>query len=287
MKQWARFLASLWWGLLPTLVAFAGEAPLVTGGLQLSTERPLDIVGIRLGMPVEEAVRALKDRADKLRTEGVEMTIEPGELSYDVIPKPLFFGVRGVGQLSNGSQGEKIVIAITMPPNPQVVAEVHRWIRYETDPPTVESLVASLREKYGDESFKKESDAITHRWFFKDGKQQFSPNPTTSITDCTIGIGLGGISDSLRPDNVDTHLQIGFDRDLAPAARKACGAYVHAQINGMWNNKELVSEFRVDVVDVALEDAALERTRSWLLQNAKAKHDQAVESAKKVDKPVL
>jgi len=75
------------------------------------------------------------------------------------LPDPLIYGIYAVNEVlvrKAGAQpgGEKIYVALTMPPNPQVVTKVNRFIMFTKETaPSQQALIADLEKKYGPISF--------------------------------------------------------------------------------------------------------------------------------------
>ena len=105
-----------------------------------------DVLGIKLGMPAKEAAGILKARGFQFK---------PETIKYDVLPDPLIYGVYGINEVLVKKSGvqpgaEKIYVALTMPPNPQVVTKVNRFILFTKDTaPSQQALIADLEKKYG------------------------------------------------------------------------------------------------------------------------------------------
>ena len=105
-----------------------------------------DVLGIKLGMPAKEAAAILKARGFQFK---------PETIKYDVLPDPLIYGVYAINEVLVRKSGvqpgaEKIYVALTMPPNPQVVTKVNRFILFTKETaPSQQALIADLEKKYG------------------------------------------------------------------------------------------------------------------------------------------
>ena len=105
-----------------------------------------DVLGIKLGMPAKEAAAILKARG---------LQFKPETLKYDVLPDPLIYGVYAINEVVARKSGvqpgaEKIYLTLTMPPNPQVVTKVNRFILFTKDTaPSQQALIDDLEKKYG------------------------------------------------------------------------------------------------------------------------------------------
>lgn len=109
-----------------------------------------DVLGIKLGMPAKEAAAVLKARGFQFK---------PETIKYDVLPDPLIYGVYAINEVLVRKSGvqpgaEKIYVTLTMPPNPQVVTKVNRFILFTKDTaPSQQGLIADLEKKYGPVSY--------------------------------------------------------------------------------------------------------------------------------------
>ncbi|HXN22540.1 MAG TPA: hypothetical protein VOA41_07335 [Candidatus Dormibacteraeota bacterium] len=111
----------------------------------------VDILGIKLGMPAEEALGLLKSSypASKItlqRTgdyEALWHTVERENPNHkwvfeiDVTPK---------------ASGDNVTVTLSLPPSKQVVTSVGRSTFFK-EPVAVENIVAGLRKKYGQETY--------------------------------------------------------------------------------------------------------------------------------------
>lgn len=100
-----------------------------------------DIVGIKLGMPLKDALLALKAYNPNFR-------VKPDSIKYDVLPYALTYGIAAM------SQSEKFYLLATMPPNQGVVSTVGRYINFtKENAPTQQVVVEELKKKYGEPSW--------------------------------------------------------------------------------------------------------------------------------------
>jgi hypothetical protein len=96
-----------------------------------------ELVGVRLGMPLKEAMAALRDHNANLR-------LAPESTSYAGLPSALTYAINAVGQ------GEGFYFLVTMPPNEAAIAKV-TWVTHfmgETIPKQ-DVIVANLARQYG------------------------------------------------------------------------------------------------------------------------------------------
>ncbi len=110
------------------LPAFAAEAP--------------DVIGVRPGMSLDEAIGILKRHNPKLE---VYPRVGPSAL----LPGVVFSD--GVN-MRNFNQSENIDLMSAMEPNAKIVWGIRRGVTYAEDGrPTVTNIIAALRQKYGKE----------------------------------------------------------------------------------------------------------------------------------------
>jgi hypothetical protein len=96
-----------------------------------------DIEGIHLGMPLKEAMAAL-------RAHNANLKLAPDSVPYEGLPSALTYGISAVGG------GEGFYFMVTMPPNEAVVSKL-TWVVHFTQEnmPRQEVVVANLARKYG------------------------------------------------------------------------------------------------------------------------------------------
>ena len=145
-------------------LAATGQAPApATGG------KGPDILGIRVGMTPQE-VYTLLQGIDPTHRVIVGQVLIPPVLGN----QPSVYGM-SPESLSQGP--EMIAVAITLPPNPQQVFMVHRALN-QTIHTTVDQIVASLRQKYGQESIPPVGGANNPSfvWVYNEQGQLASPS---------------------------------------------------------------------------------------------------------------
>src|SRR5271169_3859478 len=135
-----------------------------------------DILGIRVGITAQEAYTLLQNIDPAHRVTVGQVPI-PALLSdkaavYAMAPE----------SLNTGGDGT-ITISISLPPNPQQVFQVHR-VLVQSIHTTADQIIASLRQKYGPESYQNPGSTPTNPnmfWLFD--KQGNLANPTTAAAD--------------------------------------------------------------------------------------------------------
>jgi hypothetical protein len=164
----------------------------------------VDIVGVKLGMTVEQAVAALKAANPKL-----VIDIHDGELTAagKVIKTPrvilahLPAAARNPAAWGNldGSH-EAIGVQLTTPPGPIVVETVLRYVSFPSSAPVAASTVIdALRKKYGPESTDHASSSALG-WIF-DSAGGHLGSPTREQIDCMGPSGAQIRSGDIRGGN--------------------------------------------------------------------------------------
>jgi hypothetical protein len=106
----------------------------------------LDVVGIKLGMPVKTAVATMKATNPRLNIAEDTFQLE----GFDqVVLTSIVAAVPGEG----GKDVERFDLGFTMPPSAQVVWGVRRTYTYaRQNMPSLDNTLAALRKKYGQEN---------------------------------------------------------------------------------------------------------------------------------------
>jgi hypothetical protein len=118
--------------------------PAPAGGLNFS--KLPDVVGIHLGMPVQQAVAVVKSKwpTDHVKVFYAKFATSSGSwISRVSASKP------GTGN-NMGNSVDDITVFFSAPPNPQVVVQISRT-SFMIPPTARGNLVAALRQKYGHE----------------------------------------------------------------------------------------------------------------------------------------
>jgi len=108
----------------------------------------LDVVGVKLGVPVKVALDAVKAHNPDIKMES------KGKLEFEAMPGVIMTTVlAGQGKTSNGGL-EQVGLLLTYAPNEAFVYGVWRdfWFNKPESQPTVDYILTGLRKKYGSES---------------------------------------------------------------------------------------------------------------------------------------
>lgn len=120
-----------------------GESPNAAAGAQPSGGPPLDVGGVRIGMPLAQAV-------ERLRKETPNLIVEPLRVTFKVDPqRPCTYGVKLRTPPSSGITTQWL-LGGACPPNPPVINSIIRYVSYAPGTqPTVANTRAAAIEKYG------------------------------------------------------------------------------------------------------------------------------------------
>jgi hypothetical protein len=135
-----------------TAINAAGQQQ-VTGAPAHSAALP-DIIGIRPGMPAQEAYSILKLHYPRAQT-GIGQYTDNGEKSIPVL----------IAVYDNAKYpSETVTVWLTTPPNKQVVVAVGRTMLYDGHEPLLRAnVLENLRQKYGHEM---DSTTVVTYWAF-------------------------------------------------------------------------------------------------------------------------
>lgn len=109
----------------------------------------IDIVGIKLGMPAEEALAKLKASYPSAKIT-LKRTADYESAWYSLDHENP--NHKWVCEIEVDANGEHILVGLSLPPSKQVVDSIGRQVNFQ-EPVAVENIVAGLRKKYGDETY--------------------------------------------------------------------------------------------------------------------------------------
>src|ERR1700756_388436 len=168
----------------------------------------IDILGVKLGMPAEAALAILKKNYP-----GSKITLDRTP-DYESVwyrlerENPSHKWVYKINVDSNG-RGDNITVGLSLPPSKQVVQTIGRTTSLE-EPVAVENIVASLRKKYGQETYAFYEVQKDFLWVYDTQGNRVKPAAITeNATRCELNIAgdSGGGLISLpvtRPYEPDT-----------------------------------------------------------------------------------
>jgi hypothetical protein len=153
----------------------------------------IDVVGVKLGTPLKAAIDELKEHNPNLMMESLSML--PYEALPGVVMTPEFVSKKYTN--TSGPEKESIGLLVTVAPNEPFVWGMWRelWYEKEENRPTIETILAGLRQKYGQESFKDVGTRLI--WMYDTQGQQVPEAKAKEIlTKCggraRVGMPTGG-----------------------------------------------------------------------------------------------
>ena len=154
----------------------------------------VDVVGVKLGMPLKAALDLLKAHNGNLVMEPV--TIPPYEALPGVAMNPLLASKKNTNTPSS-QEKEYVGLLVTMAPSEPFVWGMWREVSYEKEEsrPTIETIMAGLRKKYGQESIKDVGTRLI--WMYDaQGQQVMKAKADEILTKCVsvwmVGLGATG-----------------------------------------------------------------------------------------------
>ena len=235
--------------------------------VQISEMVP-DVVGIRPGMPAQEAYNVLKSRNAKIQI-GLGQTNVPalGE-------KPIV--VEMAALVTDANAPEIITLWLTTPPSKQVVFAVGRQLEYDQNKPLLQSTVLeNLRKKYGPESA---NGMVGPYWAFDEQGKRPDAAFVRQLNCMSIGHGSYSVMAPPSP-TFSTFTPILYN----PDAVHPCDSFikVNAQLdstNGL--DKTYVHRITVTIVDMALARRSQVAYQQFLANGDEAKRKAELEKAK-------
>jgi hypothetical protein len=243
---------------------------------------PIDVVGIRLGMPAKDAMAVLKNE-----NKGFKIETAPA-LTFDALPNvPLNTGVLGragtylPNYQAGVSTGEGVIYALTAAPSQPVVWMVRRELEYQQANvrPATSNILAAIKQKYGPESYVFDAgNSSDHTWYFDlQGKliPNVNGNRQSQLTACEGGFGGPQISvdpnaSHYLPSSLQQRLDKGFQtvwnngKGSWSAYCMQLGSMVHARLEDQEPGH--LRHVVVEAWNYRLMWSGVEATRDMLLQ---------------------
>lgn len=187
--------------------------------------RFLDIVGIKLGMPLREAVDALKAYNAGFKTDPI--TLREYEALPGVVMTPVHHAPNPAGP--NATSGDDFNLLITYAPNEAFVWGVVRNMGFGTNAtrPPVDNTLAGLRQKYGPESTRQPGGDRLIWIYDAQGQQVMGQKALEIYNQCsqTWVVGAGGSIGGNNPDRNNQFSNSYFDQQLKGGYYYGTGNY--------------------------------------------------------------
>lgn len=246
--------------------------------IQIAKDAPRrDIVGIKLGMPLKEAMQTLKAHNPKLQ-------LKTDTIKVPTVPEPFVYSVSASGP------DEQFYFTLTLPPNPIVISRAGRQVSFTKDTaPTQQVVVDELIKKYGKPTYDSGEEQLIANfrlllWYTEaDGKAiEKQPYEHEYLFDSFFsggrGVPIGPLSLAEvrnRLENVHNFQNDPNTKRRLVQARLQSGAAIGVSA------PDIVSRISVTMGDGLLEQAAYMVTSQFITQRAKAADKQQTKSAEK------
>lgn len=157
----------------------------------------VDVIGIKLGVPLKAALDTLKEHNANLVME--PLTLPPYEALPGVVLTPMLSSKKNTP--TSGPEKETVNLLVTQAPSEPYVWGVMRELYYEKEDsrPTSETILGGLRQKYGQESIKDVGGRLI--WMYDaQGQQVMKAKADEVLTKCVSVwmVGLGGTGGQLH-----------------------------------------------------------------------------------------
>ena len=185
----------------------------------------LDVVGIKLGMPVKEAVEALKAHDANFKVQPI--TLRQYEALPGVVMTPMLLAPNPGGP--SAVSGDDFTLFITYAPNEAFLWGLSRNLGFgrQDSRPTVENTLAGVRKKYGPESTQQTNSRLI--WIYDvQGQQVMGAKAMDIYNLCsqTWSVKLGGdAAGGNRPDHNNQFSNSYFDQQLKGTYYYGTGGY--------------------------------------------------------------
>ena len=235
----------------------------------------VDVVGIKLGTPLKAALPALKTHNPNLVMQPLAMP------SYEALPgttmTPLLMSAKGTNT-SSPDEKEHVGLLATMPPGESFIWGIWREVSYEKEEsrPTVETIMAGLRKKYGQESTKDMSNNPI--WMYDAQGQQVPAAKTNEVMAKCVSTWTVGLSMPLSQAQwgyfnrqlVGGYFNASYGRD---SMNGLCLTYSHvtASLDVRISSKSsppLVASVRVVAMNRQLEASGVTASHGLLMREA-------------------
>lgn len=220
----------------------------------------MDVLGVRMGMPLDEALRSLKAHNPKLKLVNIQAQ---RFTDADNKPHPVLYLLM-TGERPRAK--EQVYLMLSLPPHQRVV-HIDRQVQYEkNEASTRASVLGALQNKYGETAVQHgNSDDISQLLWFV-GRQPSERAACEGMSLRMAGWGLSGGRDRLR---------------------KGCGIVLRAGVREFRDNPSLVTELTVSLDDHILASQDLEDANRYFASAEKNRDKVEIEDATKRGGPKL
>jgi hypothetical protein len=284
-------------GLLSVMLACSLFAALATAQIPTAPAAGLDpsklpdVVGIHLGMPVEQALAVMKS----LFPDSTYLQSVTAGKYMQTSDKPWLTSMTEM--LRSGCTGcnEAIIVRFSIPPNPQHVVAIQRSLVFGLDKqPMLDPTIAGLRQKYGPEASKTVPNPVqTITWLY-DEQGQHLPASTPNFDSGCAGVvaepPAGGNSLN-NPSPLDFVLATNpiTPSVIATIMRHPCrsNVYVHVQLSPTGPGNSLVHIIDIQMSENALDTRDVIAAQQYLDGVATGQKQQELKHAQQQGAPKL
>ena len=261
-------------GVMIPSFAFASQPASDVAQLAKAAQRG-DIVGIKLGMPLKEAMQALKAHNPKLQ-------LKTETIKVPTVAEPLVYSI------SANTPEEQFYFTLTLPPNPIVISRVGRQMVFTKETaPTQQVVVEELIKKYGQPSSDSGPDQLTASfrlivWYFDADGKPIKPVEADYLFDSFFSGGNSVAIGPLSLAEVQNRLQSAHNFEGDPnTKRRMIQARLQSGVTIGVSSPDVVSRITVTMGDGLLEQAGYRATSRMITENARAAQQQQTKSAEK------
>jgi hypothetical protein len=252
-----------------------------------SAETPLDIVGIKVGMSLPQALEALKAhnimfriRPRQEQNNSKDPTLceaRDGTTVQRIGGIPQFTGLvickylagslspyRSELESTDLTAEEISVEALPTPSSPEVVTGISRVVQWKPGKErAVTTLLASLKQKYGDHmTLVRVANSLTAIWHYDSTGKPIQRPPSCSSED--IAVGRTTQTGGPRPEVYVMGNTASVLMDRLAAVARACGSFVTARFLEGLGNSSITNAITI----IAANDTLLAARMSTLRQSA-------------------
>ena len=241
----------------------------------------LDVVGIKLGMPLSTALDAVKAQGN--------IKLEPkSRLEYEALPGVVMTPVLAGKNLSLASDegSEYLGLLLTYAPNETFVYGVWRdvWFGTKESRPPVDTVLAGMRKKYGPESVREDTLLL---WLYDAQKQQvMGPKAKEIWQKCANHWMVGADYD---PGNIQRQVTRGYYTVSDGRDYHSGACHSHALVQARYSadtpagaSQPLIMNVKVRATNHQLEASGVTATHVLLTQEAnKLAEKRQAEAAKR------
>jgi len=256
----------------------------------LDQSRLPDVVGIHLGMSVEQASAMMKS----LFPAGTNtLTVTAGKF-MNTPDKPWVSSVTGM--LAKGCTGcqEDVIIRFSIPPSPQQVVAIQRSLVFGPDKqPLLDPTIAGLRQKYGPETAKSVPDPVqTMTWLYDEQGQHLpasTPNFEPGCAGTVAEPPAGGDGDHPSPLDFVLATNPITPSVIAAIMRHPCrsNVYVRVQLSPTGPGNSLVHIIDIQMSENALDTRDVIAAQQYLVGVAPGQKQRELKNAQQQAAPKL